>query len=359
MKSESLSYFLAANTGEGFKCLFNELYDPYDNWKLFIIKGGPGTGKSGIMKKIYNKAVEYGYCCHKVYCSSDPDSLDAVIIPEKKVSVCDGTSPHTMDPIYPGVSETIINLCDCWDDRKLKESREHILTLTDCNKALHKRSAKFLTAAAASQADNEKIIESCTDHKKAENYAVRSILKNISSKNKTGKEKMIFLNANTPKGKFMFYDTLSLMCDKIITITDEYKITSSYVIKKMADYAHLNGADVIICADPLRPSSSPLHLILPEERIGYFTSDSGLNLKHLATKNIYASRFINKERLSLYKNRLAFNQKTKEKFETEAINIMNKAKTVHDELEKYYVSAMDFDKLDKLTDSLIDKIFSF
>ena len=358
MKSKTLSYFLAANSGEGFFSLFDSLYDAHDGWKLYIIKGGPGTGKSGIMKKIFNKAVDNGYSCHAVYCSSDPDSLDAVIIPELKISVCDGTAPHTVDPIYPGVSETIINLGECWDEKILLESKEHIITLTDCNKALHKRSSKYLFAATKTQVENDKILSTCINYQKTENYALRNIGKSLTDNKRVGNEKKIFLNGYTPQGKFIFTDTINALCDKIVTVTDEYTYVSSHLIKSISETAKANGADVILCLNPLRPTSNPLHVIIPQLRIGYFTSDLHSDLKLYSTKNINASRFIDKNKLSVYKNRVSFNLKTSMKLENEAIKIIEKAKSVHDELEKYYIQAMNFEKLNDITDTLIDKIFS-
>ena len=44
--------FLGANTPKGFVSFFDELYNPYDNCSAYIIKGGPGTGKSTLMKAI-------------------------------------------------------------------------------------------------------------------------------------------------------------------------------------------------------------------------------------------------------------------------------------------------------------------
>ncbi len=358
MKNETLSYFLAANSGEGFNSLFNTLFKAHDGWRLYIIKGGPGTGKSGIMKKIRLKATERGLACHSVYCSSDPDSLDAVIIPEIKISVCDGTSPHTVDPVYPGVSETIVNLGECWDENKLIKSKNHIITLTDCNKALHKRSSKYLFAAAKAKSENEKILATCVNHQKIENYALRNVIKNLDCTNRAGTENIVFLNGNTPKGKYIFIDTINTLCDRIISVTDEYTYTSSLLIRTIANIAKANGADVMICLDPLRPASNPIHVIIPDLKIGYFTSDSHINLKPYATKNINASRFIDKDKFSVYKNRLMFNLKAATRFENEAIDIMKKAKSVHDELEKYYIQAMDFDKLNCLANDMIQKIFS-
>ena len=44
------TYFLAANSGQGFYSKFGECYDAHNGWKAYVIKGGPGTGKSSLMK---------------------------------------------------------------------------------------------------------------------------------------------------------------------------------------------------------------------------------------------------------------------------------------------------------------------
>ncbi|MBO5185180.1 MAG: hypothetical protein J6D79_05545, partial [Clostridia bacterium] len=66
--------FLAANSPSGFVSFFDELYNPYRNCRAYIIKGGPGTGKSSFMKKIAAAAEEKGHEVTRVFCSSDPQS---------------------------------------------------------------------------------------------------------------------------------------------------------------------------------------------------------------------------------------------------------------------------------------------
>ena len=65
-----------------------------------------GTGKSTLLKKIAKEFCEIDDVCI-YYCSSDPNSLDAVILKKAKVIIVDGTAPHTFDPVYPGVSQII------------------------------------------------------------------------------------------------------------------------------------------------------------------------------------------------------------------------------------------------------------
>ena len=73
-------YFAAANGYKGFKSYFPTIFNPREYDKIFILKGGPGTGKSTIMKSIANELYDNGAKVESIHCSSDPQSLDGVII---------------------------------------------------------------------------------------------------------------------------------------------------------------------------------------------------------------------------------------------------------------------------------------
>jgi len=92
----TISCFLGANSPVGFVSQFEKVYNQTDAWRVYIIKGGPGTGKSSFMKKIAKEAQKRQLDTHIAYCSSDPASVDAVIIPDKKIMVADGTAPYAM-----------------------------------------------------------------------------------------------------------------------------------------------------------------------------------------------------------------------------------------------------------------------
>ncbi len=100
--------FPGGNTSVGFYSYYDYIL-PQDRAKrIFVIKGGPGVGKSTFMKQIGNELVEKGYDAEFMHCSSDPDSLDGIVIPALEVAFIDGTAPHVVDPKNPGaVDETI------------------------------------------------------------------------------------------------------------------------------------------------------------------------------------------------------------------------------------------------------------
>ena len=70
LNSVATQFFPGSNTPDGFYSLFDGLYSPEDGWRLFIIKGGPGTGKSALMKKVAAECDRRGICCERIYCFS-------------------------------------------------------------------------------------------------------------------------------------------------------------------------------------------------------------------------------------------------------------------------------------------------
>ena len=55
----SPEFFAGANSAEGFFSCFDSLYDPEKD-SFYILKGGPGTGKSTLMKRLSEKLYGKG-----------------------------------------------------------------------------------------------------------------------------------------------------------------------------------------------------------------------------------------------------------------------------------------------------------
>ena len=82
MEAEArICYYLGANAPTGFYSLYDQMLDPEKARDIRILKGGPGCGKSTLMKQVGRAMEEAGHSVEYIYCSGDPDSLDAVIIP--------------------------------------------------------------------------------------------------------------------------------------------------------------------------------------------------------------------------------------------------------------------------------------
>ena len=93
-----IQYFLGANSPTGFYSLYDHLLSPEEARAIYILKGGPGCGKSTLMRKIGAWAEEAGLETEYILCSGDPDSLDAVILPAVGTAIVDGTAPQVVVP---------------------------------------------------------------------------------------------------------------------------------------------------------------------------------------------------------------------------------------------------------------------
>lgn len=92
--SSQIHYFLGANSPTGFYSLYDHLLPCEGARCIYIIKGGPGCGKSTLMRRVAQAAQAAGEPVEYILCSGDPGSLDAVLLPRQQVALVDGTAPH-------------------------------------------------------------------------------------------------------------------------------------------------------------------------------------------------------------------------------------------------------------------------
>ncbi len=355
MKKYGIDYFLGANTPSGFVSLFDELQSPNGTGRCYIIKGGAGTGKSTLMKSVAHELEKRGYKAERIHCSSDPDSLDAVICREMNISIADGTSPHIIEPKYPGAVENIINTGTAWDEKVLFSRRNEIIALTNANSAYHARSVRFLKAAEILISDERKSAENKISKEKIRLYSKRFIKRNSKSHERDGNEMRVFLSAITPKGTVFFKDTVKHFASNIIEIDDPIGLASSVLVEELRRSALESGLDIITAICPLSKNQTAEHIIIPSCDTAFIRhhdayGDIG------AQRKIHASRFCNTAEKSK-KGSLSFNLKVANEMINEAVLSLKKAKEIHDKLERIYISAMDFEKSDKIKSETVEKIF--
>lgn len=152
-------YFAAANTYKGFVSYFDTVFDPAKYSRIYVLKGGPGTGKSSFMKKAARVFGEKNYRIEEIYCSSDPNSLDGVIIENqgKKIAIIDGTAPHEIDAKIPGAKDELIDLGVGWDKDWLMARGDEITDIAKEKSGAYKTAYQYLALAGKSH----EIIRSC------------------------------------------------------------------------------------------------------------------------------------------------------------------------------------------------------
>ena len=167
------SYFAAANGYTGFRSYFDNIFNSERFKRIFVLKGGPGTGKSTLMKRIVDFATSADLDCDMIYCSSDPDSLDGVIVYTKrgKYAVIDGTAPHQRDAVIPGAIDIIVNLGDNFDITLLESRRDEILSLDKMKKGAYTIAYNYLHTAGEIRKKINELVAENFNYKKAMHIA--------------------------------------------------------------------------------------------------------------------------------------------------------------------------------------------
>ncbi len=351
------AYFLGSSGKNGFFSCFSQISPKIEGQYTYIIKGGPGTGKSSLMRRVADELEKKDINCEKIYCSSDPNSLDGVIFPSLRVSICDGTSPHTMDPDYPGATGEIINLGDCWDKAKLFENKEKIIELTDKNKACHQRSRRFIESAFSIYGDGEKICRDSLEEARLMRYASRVANRHFKKPcGRVGLEKIRMLEAITPKGYYFLGETATALCDEIIVFEDDFGVAAAKLIGELRAYALAAGFSVI-SSPSISKEKEIRHIIIKELSLGFFTADRLCTLGIEPTKTVCLRRFYSTDGISSHKARLAFSRKAAKELIDEAVCALKMAKDIHDDLENCYVQAMNFEKIAAIGDEMTERIW--
>ena len=351
------AYFLGSSGRNGFFSLFDSLTPKIEGQYTFMIKGGPGTGKSSFMRLIAEEIESKDIGCERIFCSSDPDSLDGIIIPSLRVCIADATSPHTMDPDYPGASGEIIHLGECWDKEKLRGKCGEIIRLTDENKACHRRSRRFIDSAFSIYADGEKICRENLDKRRAERYASRVATRYFKRPSeKIGFENRRLLDAITPKGYYFLNDTVDGLCNRKTVFEDDFGVAAAVVIGEIRAYALASGFNVI--SSPFIGNDKKIrHIIIPELGLGFFTKDRFCSPSPVDAKYISLKRFYNTDGIRENRAKLNFSKKASKELMDEAFSTLKNAKKVHDELESIYIDAMDFGKVEEIRKSVLKRIW--
>ena len=355
MEKQYPKYFLGANSCEGFVSHFGDSFDACEGWRAIIIKGGPGTGKSSFMKYVAAKATDKGYSITLCICSSDPDSLDGIIIEDIKTVILDGTAPHIVEPKYPGACEEILNLGEFWDSDKLLSRAHEILSITDENKAIHKTVSRYMSAVGVLMRDNLKLAASYTDTKKAALFGERLAQRYIPSKKGEGKEWVRFIGGVTPKGIVAYTDTVNKFYRNRIIIEDKQGIVSGIIMEKIRAAALKAGYEIITLKSPFLPSLVIDHILIPELSLAFVTENEYINFGG-EERRIHARRFFDIPAQRAARARILFNRRVIRELLLSAAATLKKAKAIHDELEKIYIESMDFDALSRFATEKAENI---
>jgi len=352
--------FPGGNTPWGFYSFYNQMMNWDIAWQIYIIKGGPGTGKSGIIKKIAKAAANEGYDTELMRCSGDINSLDGVIIPALKVSVIDGTSPHVVDAALPGVRDHIISLGDYWDQEGIQKNKSKIQQLKNEISHHYRKAYNYLAAARTIRNNMDMAAESALYAGKLNIFTgsiIETFFNDLDISPSEGGERKMFATAITAKG---IYGDLASIFDgcKVYALKCDYGDAASQVLDLIKKAAIIRGFRVEGYYCPFSPDKIQ-HLVIPKLNTAFTT----FNKYHAATDSnvIYEyplNEYYNDLVLEKYKKDMEYDEYRVDELIERAVRTLSKAYSAHREMEECYTPYMDFEAIDHFTSALIEDILS-
>ena len=340
-------YFAASNSAQGFKNYYDRVFDVRKYSKIYIIKGGPGTGKSYFMKNIAEYAEGLGFSVTYIYCSSDPDSLDGIIIEDMKIAVLDGTSPHACEASLPGAVENIVNLGDFWNTSVLSGSRKIIESLNAQKSKCFERGYRYLAAYKNVSDNMEQMITPHIKFDKIKKFARRFVSSLDSGE---GNEEYRLVNSIGMRGRFGF-DTYRESSGIYYEIND-YLETGFFLLRELYRELKCKSADMLLSPNPILCDRFDAISVLPEN-LTFEIGESGRD----DVRTINMKRFIDMGEIFTLRSDYRMATRMRDNICDMATLEFEKAKKYHFTIEEIYGAAMDFEAKEQFTSDFCKKIF--
>ena len=376
MKNLIRNIYPGGNTPYGFYSYYNHILPQRKAEKIFCIKGGPGAGKSTLMKSIGKYFEDMGEDIDYMWCSSDPQSLDGLVIKKKGVALIDGTSPHITDPKNPGAVDKILNMGEFWDEGMLSESRDEIIA---CNESIGTRfrmAYVYLNTAGIQYEMMAELSEDLlgksgvADITRQLDMKINGILTLKRAESKimketalggtcvTGEEKRYFASAITPMGLRSNLTSILGNIDRIIKINMPIGFNCGKILEAAAGRFINAGFDVEKYYCPMNPSGKLEHIVVPDGKFAIVSSNPYHSLelpednKKNTVINIVPDRNVDRLIYDVFTDLQEDSGRNIEK----AVGCLELAKSYHDKLEKYYIEAMDFSDMENFKEEIITEI---
>lgn len=350
-------FFLGANSGLGFQNLFTKFCDPKNFRDLLILKGGPGCGKSTMMRRIGQAMEERGETVEYLHCSGDPDSLDGVYISRIATAVVDGTSPHIIEPRYPVAADRYVNLGQFYDIEKGKQARDEIILRTNAYKEAYRGAYHVLCAARELEEQRSSLLDQGVDLDKLARRTEGILSREIRGRGSGGADQYRFLGSITYKGAVWRFDSVETLCPRIYHLLDSAGFAAP-MLEQIHAAAHAKDYAVIVCPDPEHMERIQ-HLLIPELGLAFVTVREGMECDSESYRRIHLDAMVAPDYLKRWKGKLKLMRKMTRTLRQEGIDLLRTAKEEHDRLEAIYHPYVDFDGLDALTQQEIGRIMGY
>lgn len=356
-------FYPGGNTSYGFYSFYDFIIDK-DATRIFLLKGGPGVGKSTFMKAIGQVMLEKGFDVEYHNCSSDNNSIDGVVIPALKIALIDGTAPHIVDPKTPGAVDEIIHLGDFWDEKGLRANKDEVLASNARVSRLFKIAYSNLREAKVIHDEWESYIIESMDFapvNKIIRYVSNEVFSDVDPDfTRVAKARHLFGSAITPQGPVNKLDSILIDVENVYILRGEPGVGKSTFIEKMLARAQEMGIDTEVYHCPLDPEKLDF-LVIPKLKVAFINGTEPLkvDLRKLTTTEIDFDQFLDPDILDNYETEI---DSCKERFweaYNRAILYIAQAKKVHDEMEEYYIPNMNYVEINVKREEILNRILMY
>ena len=345
--------FAASNSCEGFRNYYNEIFTDTSVDRLYVIKGGPGTGKSHFMRVVARRARERGYTVTEYLCSSDPTSLDGILLAKEGVptlGLLDGTPPHVREPAIPGAKDEIINLGTFWNPRALAGQRETITTLCKQKATAYTNAYAALSAAGRMDDVADSLTSPAVSLERITALAVRLLRDQPKGAGFTpipALRRAVSMGGKHALHSFESAATRLLLPDEGYGMG--YRLTAA-----MLEASRVHGHRVAVSCHP----------VYPDKIDGLFYPDTGLCVlvgdavppEGIPVRSLSLRRYTNAEALRAVRGELRCTVALREQLTDAALRHLSSASAYHFELERIYAAAMDFSAKETFTERFCGEV---
>ena len=331
--------FAGANTPDGFRSSYDTIADEKNMERVYIIKGGSGTGKSTLMQRIGSAAEKRGEDCRYYLCGSDPDSLDCVVI-GGKIAVLDGTAPHVREMKIPGASSAIIDVSKFWDPAVLEPHRHELEERAALKSAAYASCTRWLAAADEVHGERLALAGSVFDEEKARGYIAR--LLGRLGKTEVGECRSLWSHAVTMKGRCRIGLKEG---SRTFTLTDYYGTAPVFLSLLCRILREKKIPHTVYCL-PLTNTPASVTLDRAGVTVSAYGEGTAVNMKRFVTGPVPEG----------IRGRIRLTGEITESCLSAATDALKDAARHHFAMEAIYKPAMDFKALARYGDNVTKEI---
>lgn len=346
------AYFAASNSGGGFHSDYARCFDAARVKHVYAVKGGPGTGKSRFLRDVAEYAEGRGWTGEYIYCSSDPDSLDGVILSrgEDCVALMDATAPHVYEPTRPGIREELVDLGAFWDRRSLEAHAEEIGTLSAQKSEAYRRAYRYLAGMEGMLRNRDALVLPHVRREAIRAHAEK-LMRDVGTDGEYAVQTALMRSVGM-RGEVGF-DTYFARAKKILLIEDCHGV-AQYLMHDVGQLALERRLRIRLSHDPVCPDRI--------DAIGL--SESGVTFAVCSPtdcqypfKSVPVRRFLDVAGLRAVRGELLLAERMSRAMLDGAKESLAAVRDLHFRIEAIYIDAMDFVAKENFTKIFCERLF--